>query len=265
MPSPIESQLLANPVMDACCLMGAGRPHPFDEPESPSGVSRSDQLEQQLPRTHRLAGLHLNRLQYAIHRGANLDLHLHGLDHQHRFVLPDGLPAYRQYGGNAPGNGRAAKRILQQFEVRARARHALGNRNLAWLPVATTVVRVLQELDRHFVAFLFDVNPEFHFVEPPFERRSVQRLQNVCIPYFNAATCTANGAASGTSTIWRMTARSPRTAFTAAARIAWWTAGICLGRLIAGSTRVFFADASRACWKACPAPRPGSPASAPVR
>jgi long-chain acyl-CoA synthetase len=29
MPTPIESQLLAHPVVDACCLMGAGRPHPF--------------------------------------------------------------------------------------------------------------------------------------------------------------------------------------------------------------------------------------------
>jgi long-chain acyl-CoA synthetase len=29
MPSPIESQLLAHPVVDACCLMGAGMPHPF--------------------------------------------------------------------------------------------------------------------------------------------------------------------------------------------------------------------------------------------
>jgi long-subunit acyl-CoA synthetase (AMP-forming) len=29
MPTPIESQLLANPVVDACCLMGAGMPHPF--------------------------------------------------------------------------------------------------------------------------------------------------------------------------------------------------------------------------------------------
>jgi len=29
MPTPIESQLLAHPVVDACCLMGAGMPHPF--------------------------------------------------------------------------------------------------------------------------------------------------------------------------------------------------------------------------------------------
>ena len=29
MPSPIESQMLAHPVVDACCLMGAGMPHPF--------------------------------------------------------------------------------------------------------------------------------------------------------------------------------------------------------------------------------------------
>jgi long-chain acyl-CoA synthetase len=29
MPAPIESQLLAHPVVDACCLMGAGMPHPF--------------------------------------------------------------------------------------------------------------------------------------------------------------------------------------------------------------------------------------------
>ncbi|HTX39752.1 MAG TPA: AMP-binding protein [Bryobacteraceae bacterium] len=29
MPTPIESQLLAHPVVDACCLMGAGLPRPF--------------------------------------------------------------------------------------------------------------------------------------------------------------------------------------------------------------------------------------------
>jgi len=29
MPTPIESQLLAHPVVDACCLMGAGMPRPF--------------------------------------------------------------------------------------------------------------------------------------------------------------------------------------------------------------------------------------------
>jgi len=29
MPAPIESQLLAHPVVDACCLMGAGMPRPF--------------------------------------------------------------------------------------------------------------------------------------------------------------------------------------------------------------------------------------------
>jgi len=29
MPTPIEGHLLAHPVVDACCLMGAGRPHPF--------------------------------------------------------------------------------------------------------------------------------------------------------------------------------------------------------------------------------------------
>ena len=29
MPTPIESQLLAHPVVDACCLMGAGLAHPF--------------------------------------------------------------------------------------------------------------------------------------------------------------------------------------------------------------------------------------------
>jgi long-chain acyl-CoA synthetase len=29
MPTPIESQLLAHPVVDACCLMGAGMAHPF--------------------------------------------------------------------------------------------------------------------------------------------------------------------------------------------------------------------------------------------
>ena len=29
MPAPIESQLLAHPVVEACCLMGAGMPHPF--------------------------------------------------------------------------------------------------------------------------------------------------------------------------------------------------------------------------------------------
>ena len=29
MPAPIESQLLAHPVVDACCLMGAGMPKPF--------------------------------------------------------------------------------------------------------------------------------------------------------------------------------------------------------------------------------------------
>ena len=29
MPAPIESQLLAHPVVDACCLMGSGMPHPF--------------------------------------------------------------------------------------------------------------------------------------------------------------------------------------------------------------------------------------------
>jgi len=29
MPTPIECQLLAHPVVDACCLMGAGMPHPF--------------------------------------------------------------------------------------------------------------------------------------------------------------------------------------------------------------------------------------------
>jgi len=29
MPAPIESQLLAHPVVDACCLMGAGLPRPF--------------------------------------------------------------------------------------------------------------------------------------------------------------------------------------------------------------------------------------------
>jgi long-chain acyl-CoA synthetase len=29
MPAPIESQLLAHPVVDACCLMGAGMAHPF--------------------------------------------------------------------------------------------------------------------------------------------------------------------------------------------------------------------------------------------
>src|ERR1035441_942514 len=29
MPTPIECQLLAHPVVDACCLMGAGMAHPF--------------------------------------------------------------------------------------------------------------------------------------------------------------------------------------------------------------------------------------------
>ena len=29
MPTPIEGHLLAHPVVDACCLMGAGMPHPF--------------------------------------------------------------------------------------------------------------------------------------------------------------------------------------------------------------------------------------------
>ena len=29
MPTPIESQLMAHPVVDACCLMGAGMAHPF--------------------------------------------------------------------------------------------------------------------------------------------------------------------------------------------------------------------------------------------
>jgi long-chain acyl-CoA synthetase len=29
MPTPIEGHLLAHPMVDACCLMGAGRPHPF--------------------------------------------------------------------------------------------------------------------------------------------------------------------------------------------------------------------------------------------
>src|ERR1035441_11001923 len=127
-------------------------------------LPRLRQLEQQLPRAHRLAGLHLNRLQHAIDGGADLDLHLHGLDHQHRLVLADGLAGDRQHGVDAPGNRRTAERVLEQFQRRAGPGHRLGDVDLGGLPTAMTVVPVFKELDRHIVAFLFDLNPQFHLL-----------------------------------------------------------------------------------------------------
>src|ERR1035441_322150 len=127
-------------------------------------LPRLRQLEQQLPRAHRLAGLHLNRLQHPIDGGADLDLHLHGLDHQHRLVLADGLAGHREHGVDAPGNRRTAERVLEQFQRRTRPGDRLGDVDFACLPVAMTVVPVLKELDLHVVAFLFDLNPEFHLL-----------------------------------------------------------------------------------------------------